>query len=34
VKGVVSEEQMARFKRNAEHYVELGQQYKAEGTLE
>lgn len=33
VKGVVSEEQMARFKLNAEHYVELAQQYKAEANL-
>ncbi len=33
IKGVVSEEQMARFKLNAEHYVELARQYKAEEVL-
>ena len=33
VKGMVSEDQVSRFKLNAERYVELGQQYKAEEKL-
>jgi carbonic anhydrase/acetyltransferase-like protein (isoleucine patch superfamily) len=33
-RGDVSPEQAERFKRTAEHYVELGQLYKAEGGLE
>jgi carbonic anhydrase/acetyltransferase-like protein (isoleucine patch superfamily) len=34
VKGTVTEEQLKRFKRNADHYVELGQEYKKDGNLE
>jgi carbonic anhydrase/acetyltransferase-like protein (isoleucine patch superfamily) len=33
-RGDVSEAQAERFRRTAEHYAELGQQYKAEGILE
>ncbi len=34
IKGQVTEEQLKRFKRTADHYVELGQEYKADGNLE
>ena len=33
-RGDVSEAQAERFRRTAEHYAELGRQYKAEGGLE
>ena len=34
IKGQVTEEHLKRFKRNAELYVRLGQEYKADGNLE